>query len=59
MKLAGLALLLSGWVILVAALPLLPNFGERSFFVAAGLAVEGIGLILLARANRSSLGESQ
>lgn len=57
MRLAGLGLLLSGWVIMVAALPLLPKGGERSFFVVAGLVLEMIGLILLGRANRSLTGE--
>jgi len=52
LKLAGLGLLLSGWIILVAALPLLPRSGERSCFVAAGLVLELVGLILLGRANR-------
>lgn len=59
MRLAGLALLFSGWVILVAALPLLPNLGERSLFVGAGVVVEILGLVLLVRANRSSVGEAE
>ena len=56
MRVAGLGLLLSGWVIMIAALPLLRKGGERGFFVVAGLVLEMIGLILLGRANRS-LGE--
>ncbi|HEY6447654.1 MAG TPA: hypothetical protein VIY53_14425 [Acidobacteriaceae bacterium] len=59
MKVAGLGLLLSGWIILMAALPLLPTSGERNCFVAAGLALELVGLILLGRANRSLSGASE
>lgn len=59
LKVAGLGLLISGWLILVAALPLLPKSGERSFFVAAGLALELVGLILLGRANRSLPGANE
>ena len=53
MRLAGLGLLLSGWVILVAALPMLPHAGERAAFVTAGLLVEIVGLVLLGRDHRA------
>lgn len=56
MRLAGVGLLLSGWIIVVAALPLLPSGGERGFFVAAGLVVELVGLVLLGRAHRALAG---
>lgn len=59
MKPAALGLLLSGWVILVAALPLLPTSGERNCFVVAGLALELVGLVLLGRANRSLSGAGE
>ena len=52
MRLAGLGLLLSGWIIAVAALPLLAG-GERAFFIAAGLLVEIVGFVLLGRAHRT------
>jgi len=52
MKLAGLALLLSGWVIVVFALAILPTATERTAFVIAGFLVEMPGLVLLARAHR-------
>jgi len=42
-------MLLSGWIIVLAALVLLPGLGLRSAFVAAGLAVEIVGLGLIAR----------
>lgn len=53
MRLAGLGLLLSGWIVAVAALPLLPSGGERAFFITAGLIVELVGLVLLGRAHRA------
>lgn len=56
MRLVGSGLLLSGWIIVVAALPLLPPGGERGFFVAAGLVVEIVGLVLLGRAHRAFAG---
>ncbi len=52
MKLAGFLLLLSGWGIVVSTLPLLPSLGARSAFVLAGIAVELIGLTLVARSHR-------
>lgn len=56
MRLAGLALLLSGWIIAIEALPLLPSSGERAFFIAAGVVVELVGLVLLGRACRAFAG---
>ena len=52
MKLAGFLLLLSGWGIVVSTLPLLPSSGARAAFVLAGMAVELIGLTLVARSHR-------
>jgi len=52
MKLAGFLLLLSGWGIVVSTPPLLPSLGARSAFVLAGMAVELIGLTLVARSHR-------
>ena len=49
MKLAGFLLLLSGWGIVVATLPLLPSFPARAAFVLAGMGVELLGLALVAR----------
>jgi hypothetical protein len=42
-------MLLSGWIIVLAALVLLPGLGLRSAFIAAGIAVEIVGLGLIAR----------
>jgi len=52
MKLAGFLLLLSGWGIVVSTLPLLPSLGTRAAFALAGMAVELIGLTLVARSHR-------
>ena len=49
MKLAGCLLLISGLLIVLAALVLLPSFGLRPAFVVAGIAVEIVGLGLIAR----------
>jgi hypothetical protein len=51
MKLAGFLLLLSGWLLVVAALVLLRSPGPRAVFVLAGVAVEVLGLALAARAH--------
>lgn len=53
MKLAGFALLLSGWLIVVVALGLLPATAARAFFVAAGCIVEILGIFLAGRAHRT------
>jgi hypothetical protein len=52
MKLAGFLLLLSGWGIVVSTLPLLPSLPMRAVFVLAGMAVELIGLTLVARSHQ-------
>ena len=49
MKLAGCLLLLSGWIIVLVALVLLPGFVARTAFIVAGVAVEIFGLGLIAR----------
>jgi hypothetical protein len=51
MKLAGFLLLVSGWGIVVATLPLLPSLSTRSAFALAGMAVEMIGLALVGRGH--------
>ena len=56
MKLAGLGLLLSGWIVAVSALCLLPGMGLRGAFVTAGLLVEMLGLFLMGRAHRQPPG---
>ncbi len=51
MKLAGCLLLLAGWGIVVSSLPLLPSLRMRAAFVLAGMAVELMGLSLVARSH--------
>jgi hypothetical protein len=50
MKLGGFLLLLSGWGIVVTALTLL-HTSVLTVFVLAGVAVEILGLVLVARAH--------
>jgi hypothetical protein len=51
MKAAGCLLLLSGWGIVLAALALLKSALPQTGFVLAGMAVEGLGLVLLVRSH--------
>jgi hypothetical protein len=51
MKLAGFLLLLSGWVIVLVAIMLIPTTAARAAFVLAGVGVEALGLILVARSH--------
>jgi len=57
MKLAALLLLISGWAIVVAALPLLRGLTQEAVFALAGMGVEILGLVLLVRAHLPSHGE--
>ncbi len=47
----GCLFLISGWWIALAALCLLTGLGQRFGFVLAGLAVEALGLVLIARGH--------
>lgn len=51
MKLAGFLLLISGWVIAVAAVVLLEAARLRMAFVLAGLAVQALGVALVFRSH--------
>jgi hypothetical protein len=51
MKLFGFLLLLSGWGIVVATLPLLASLPARAGFALAGMSVELIGLALVGRGH--------
>jgi hypothetical protein len=53
LKLIGCLLLFSGWLIVVAALVMLAGFAQRAAFVAAGMGVEVLGLVLLTQAYTS------
>jgi hypothetical protein len=56
MKLAGLALLFSGFIVAVSALCLLPQPPLRAGFVVAGGLVECLGLFLVGRAHVQAAG---
>ncbi len=51
MKAAGFSLLLAGWMLVLSALILLPGGGARGAFLAAGIGVEILGLVLAFRAH--------
>ena len=51
MKVFGSLLLLSGWGIVVATLPLLASLPARAGFAVAGICVELIGLALVGRSH--------
>ena len=53
MKATALLLMLSGWLIAICALGMLRGAGQRYIFVLAGLAVEGLGVGLLAERYRA------
>lgn len=50
-RLIGFLLLPAGWGLVLAAIGMLHSDGPRAAFVLAGVAVELLGLILLARAH--------
>lgn len=54
MRLVGCFLLLSGWLIVVSAVAMLAALDKRMAFVAAGFAVEVLGLGLLIQGYRTA-----
>ena len=51
MKVTGFLLLLSGWIIVLAAVALLPAASAQAAFVLVALAVEALGLTFVFRAH--------
>jgi hypothetical protein len=51
MRLAGFFLLITGWIIILAAIVLFPAAVTRSWFAVIGAAVELLGLILVFRSH--------
>jgi len=49
LKFIGCMLLLSGWIIVLASLVMLSTLSQRAAFVAAGIALEVLGLVFLTR----------
>ena len=59
MKVAGFLFLLAGWVIVLAAVALLPSALPRAAFVLAGFGVEVVGLVFVVRSGLVARGESE
>jgi hypothetical protein len=59
MKIAGVFLLLAGWILVLAAVALLAASGPRSVFLLAGMCVEVLGLVLVARAHLTPKGDGE
>lgn len=57
MKIAGFLLLVSGEALVIAALALLAAASPRAAFVIAGLAVQVLGLVLVARSHMKPEGK--
>ena len=55
MRIIGCVLLVSGWLLLLAALLLLSGLRQRFAFVTASLLVEALGLGVLAYGYRAGL----
>jgi hypothetical protein len=51
MKIAGLLLMIAGWLLVISAILLLTSFEARTGFVLAGIAVEILGFVLFARTH--------
>lgn len=51
MKMAGFLLLLSGWLLVLAAVALLRAAAPQAAFVLMGMAVEALALVLVFRAH--------
>jgi hypothetical protein len=51
MKLTGFLLLVAGWIIVLAAIALLPQGPSEVSFVLVALGVEALGLALVFRAH--------
>lgn len=48
---AGFLMLITGWILVLAAVVLLKQGAARAGFVLAGLGVEGLGLVLVVRSH--------
>jgi len=59
MKLSGFLLMASGWIIVLAAIALLPSTPAQPAFVFAGLGVELLGLTLVVRSHLIQRGDER
>lgn len=51
MKLLGFFLLLAGWLLVIASVVMLGQGAQRTIFLLAGMAVEIVGFVLVARSH--------
>jgi hypothetical protein len=51
MKITGFLMMPAGWFLVLAALVLLRTFVAQNLFIAAGVGVEIMGLVLFTRAH--------
>ena len=51
MKFVGFLLIVTGWLLVLAAIVLLASPPSRAAFVLAGVAVEGLGLTFVIRSH--------
>ena len=51
MKVVGFLMLLAGWFLVLAAVVLFASAAVRALFVLVGMAVEGLGLLLVLRSH--------
>ena len=51
MKVVGFLMLLAGWFLVLAAVVLFASAAVRAVFVLVGMAVEGLGLLLVFRSH--------
>jgi hypothetical protein len=59
MKLAGFLLLLAGWIIVLAAVAILPPSASRVAFALAGAGVEVLGLSFVVRSHLIPAGDGR
>ncbi|HXW16110.1 MAG TPA: hypothetical protein VEN79_16500 [Terriglobia bacterium] len=59
MKITGLLMMPAGWFLVLAALVLLRTYVAQVSFIAAGIGVEILGLVLFTRAHWVAKGGSE
>ena len=59
MRLSGFLLLASGWIIVLAAVVLLPSLPAQTAFALAGIGVQLLGLTLVVRSHLIHRGDDR
>jgi hypothetical protein len=59
MRLSGFLLLASGWIIVLAAVVLLPSLRAQTAFALAGIGVQLLGLTLVVRSHLIHRGDDR